>query len=88
MVRSPTRIPYDGVRALFPEQRPSSPELGRALADTLVQRLEQGLATGAAMDAPAAAAGPSWATLAFFVVVSAVGCGVVLRLRRRKGADA
>ena len=29
-----------------------------------------------------------WATLAFFVVVSAVGCGALLRLRRRKGADA
>lgn len=83
--RSPARIPYDGVRALFPEQRPSSPELGRALAGTLVARLEKGLQDGAALDAPAVAAGPSWATLAFLALTAAFAGGLLLRRRRGGG---
>jgi ABC-type glycerol-3-phosphate transport system substrate-binding protein len=87
LAETPARIPYDGVRALFPDQRPSSPALGRRLADDLVARLEQGLAAGAAQDRPVGVAGPSWATLAFFVLVGAVGGGALLRRRRKGGSD-
>lgn len=81
---SPERITYDGVRALFPEQRASSPALGRALANSLVARLEQGLAAGAALDTATTVAGPSWASLTFFTVLAALG-GRALMLRRRRG---
>ena len=82
---SPERIAYNEVRALFPDQRPSSPALGRALADTLVRQLEQGLETGATIDTATTVAGPSWATLAFFAVMAALGGGMLLRRQRRRG---
>jgi ABC-type glycerol-3-phosphate transport system substrate-binding protein len=83
------RIVYHGMQDFFPDQVASTPGVGRALAPLLIAKLQDGLAAGAAIDAPAAVSGPSALTLLVLGTLAAALVALTRtawRERRRQGA--
>ncbi len=90
MAMGSERIDYAGASQLFAGCPPSSPEVGRLLADRLVAKFEEGLERGRVLDSPPRIQPPGRPTMLVFLALGAALALLGLRLwsAHARGRDA